>query len=237
MKDITKQLGYPLKPTHNYNLMATAFPPIVNPNYLEMWAEFICLQSVTDLYSKYKDNKVALSMTALTFINYLTLSRVPSIFVKQSVDPFKITYACLQAEIMPEVEELTKYLRNKQFMQHFLISDVKLIPRFLRNGLLGLQIPDKFSLNIGLVPKENLFSAWKTYPAGYWPEMPKQMNVNFRAFTLKHGLLSFGEYKAAIITGDVLAIRHDFKPSSIVCATGLGDTLSRKLNLAIKGKL
>ena len=69
MKDQTRLLGFIRNPIHNFTLSVAAFPPVIDPSYLELWAEFIRLDSVVSIYNCYSDSKVSLTAVALVFIN------------------------------------------------------------------------------------------------------------------------------------------------------------------------
>jgi hypothetical protein len=237
MKDLTKQLGY-VKPSHNYELQVTAFPPIVNPNYLDFWAEFIHLTSTQELYNRYRDNKLSISQVALAFINYLHGKHLPNIFQRTPIDPIRLSYDFTKAQMMLALQPFKQWLDTKQFTRYFLISNRKLRVFYSDNTFLRLKIPDHFELSLEMVSKQPLEKVWSIFPANYWPNKPNKLDINFKAFCERRaGLSEFGEYKAAIITGNLLAIRVNIPITEILLGRVSNANLERKLNLAIKGNL
>lgn len=237
MKDLTKQLGY-VKPSHNYELQVTSFPPIVNPSYLEFWAEFIHLNAVQELYTRYKDNKISISLVGLAFINYLHSKHLPNIFSKTPIDPVKISYEATRAQTILGIQEFSHWLKSKQFTRYFLISNRRLKVFYADNTFLRLKVPDHFELSLELVSNQPINKVWSIFPDGYWPKMPNKLDINFKAFVDRSsGLSDFGECKAAVLTGGLLALKINVPITEILLGRVSNANLERKLSLAIKGKI
>lgn len=237
MKDLTKQLGY-VNASHNYELKVTSFPPIVNPNYLEFWAEFIHLNSAQELYARYKDNKLSITQVALAFIHYLQSKRLPNIFQRTPIDPTRLSYDFTKAQMMLEVAEVKQWLESKQFTRYFLISNRKLTVFYSDNALLKLRVPDHFELSLELVSKQPLDKVWSVFPDSYWPKIPNKLDINFKAFVSRRaGLSEFGKYRAARLTGDLIALKINIPITEVLLGRVSNANLERKLTLAIKGTI
>ena len=216
MKDQTRLLGYVQNPAHNFMLSVAAFPPVVNPSYLELWAEFIRLDSVVSIYNVYSDSKVSITIVALIFINYLKSKGLTQILRVSGINTAQLTALGYLDEAKFFMADLLKFLSAKHFTQQFLISDVRLVPIVRENKLLNIYVPDTTYIYVALVSKD-FSKAWNTY-RDLWPKLPRKVPCEFNNFVKKpSGFVVYGDYEIALITGDILVFRVKYMPKSIVC--------------------
>lgn len=105
------------------NLNISGYPEVVDPNYLDAWAEYIRTQTAYELYNL-APRPYGMTYAVLGFLSSIsTVSR--SFLLKPVQSPLDISIKQYLADIQKRKSDLSVYLKNISFDRYFQLSEVK----------------------------------------------------------------------------------------------------------------
>lgn len=105
------------------NLNVAGYPEVVDPEYLDAWAEYIKTQTSFELYN-YAPRPYGMTYALMGFLSSLSLvSR--SFLLKSVQSPLDVSFKRFVSDIKAQKKELSIYLKNIMFDRYFQLSEVK----------------------------------------------------------------------------------------------------------------